>query len=54
MNKINIKQLFDYDSWTYTYLLWDSKNLDAIIIDPVLEQINRDLDMISKLGLKLG
>ena len=54
MNKINIKQLFDYDSWTYTYLLWDSKSLNAIIIDPVLEQINRDLDMISKLGLKLG
>ena len=53
MNKINIKQLFDYDSWTFTYILWDEGSKDALIIDPVLEQANRDLDIINKLGLSL-
>ena len=52
MNSINIKQLFDYDTWTYTYILWNSSK-EAIIIDPVLEQTNRDLDVLDKLGLTL-
>jgi len=32
MNSIKVRQLFDYDTWTYTYLVWDSKTVDAIII----------------------
>tara|TARA_Y100000590_G_C15723797_1_gene1014436 strand:- start:1463 stop:2155 length:693 start_codon:yes stop_codon:yes gene_type:complete len=52
MSQINIKQLFDYDTWTYTYVLWNSDN-QAIIIDPVLEQTKRDLDVLDKLGLNL-
>ena len=50
---INIKQMFDYDTWTYTYLVWDSNTVDAIIIDPVLEQVDRDLDIVKKLKLNL-
>ena len=53
MRNINVKQLFDYDTWSYTYVLWDCKTLNAIIIDPVLEQIDRDLDVIEKLNLNL-
>ena len=53
MTNLNIKQLFDYDTWTFTYLLWSEKDANAIIIDPVIEQINRDLNLIEKLGLKL-
>lgn len=52
MNSINIKQLFDYDTWTYTYILWNS-NKEAIIIDSVLDQTSRDLDVLDKLGLTL-
>ena len=52
MNKINVKQMFDYNTWTYTYILWNS-DLDAIIIDPVLEQVSRDIEVITKLGLNL-
>ena len=52
MSQINIKQLFDYDTWTYTYLIWNSDK-EAIIIDPVLEQTKRDLDVLDKLGLDL-
>lgn len=53
MNKISIRQLFDYDTWTFTYVLWDKNNKDAILIDPVLEQAQRDLELISKLDLEL-
>ena len=53
MNNIKIRQLFDYDSWTYTYLVWDENTKEALIIDPVLEQVDRDLNYIKKLDLKL-
>ena len=53
MNDLKIKQLFDYDSWTYTYLLWDEGTKNSIIIDPVFEQSERDLSVIKKLGLNL-
>ena len=53
MNKINIRQLFDYDSWTYTYLLWCIQSKECILIDCVLGQVERDLDIIDKLDLKL-
>lgn len=50
---IGIKQLFDDDSSTYTYLLWDTSSKDAIIIDPVDIQADRDLAVIKELGLTL-
>ena len=50
---MNIRQLIDSETCTYTYILWDSKSLDAVIIDPVLEQVSRDLDYINKLNLNL-
>ena len=53
MHKIQIKQLFDYDTWTFTYLLWDKESNNALIIDPVLEQVERDIDLIKKMNLTL-
>ncbi len=49
---INIRQLIDIETCTYTYIIWGS-NLEAIIIDPVLEQVKRDLDYMKKLDLNL-
>ncbi|MEL1229058.1 MAG: MBL fold metallo-hydrolase [Candidatus Neomarinimicrobiota bacterium] len=49
---MNINQLFDRESYTYTYLLFDS-NRQAIIIDPVLEQFDRDVSIIDSFGLNL-
>lgn len=46
-------QFFDPVSSTYTYLLWDEKTREAIIIDPVDHQIQRDLSTIEQRGLKL-
>jgi len=48
-----LKQLFDQDTWTYTYLLADPGSREAIIIDPVVERVDRDLKLIAELGLEL-
>src|SRR6266404_9518792 len=47
------RQLVDPQSATYTYLVACGKNREAILIDPVFEQVRRDSAMISELGLKL-
>jgi glyoxylase-like metal-dependent hydrolase (beta-lactamase superfamily II) len=53
MGTIGFRQLFDYDTWTYTYLLWDQDTKEAVIIDPVREQYLRDLEAVTDLQLKL-
>jgi sulfur dioxygenase len=51
--KIGVKQLFDDESWTHTYLLWDKTTKDAIIVDPVDIQVDRDLAVVQEMGLNL-
>ncbi len=48
---MKIRQLFDYDTWTYTYLIWDEATKEAAIIDTVIEQVERDLQLVTELGL---
>lgn len=50
---LTFRQLFDPQSSTYTYLLGDSQNRAAVLIDPVFEQVRRDVALIDELGLKL-
>lgn len=50
---IAVKQLFDDDSSTYTYLLYDVETKDAILVDPVDLQVDRDLKEVESLGLNL-
>lgn len=50
---MKMRQLFDQDTWTYTYLLWDEESKEAAIIDSVKERFERDRDYINALGLKL-
>ena len=50
---INIRQLFDQDTWTFTYLVFDDESKESVLIDPVLEQINRDLSLVERPGLTL-
>ena len=50
---MNHLQLFDPNSSTYTYLLFDEATREAVIIDPVDEQIERDLAVLREHGLKL-
>ena len=47
------RQLFDPQSSTYSYLLADPETADAVLIDPVFEQVPRDSALLRELGLKL-
>ncbi len=47
------RQLFDPQSSTYTYLLGDPSTGEAVMIDPVFEQLRRDAALVSELGLRL-
>lgn len=48
-----VRQLMDRDTCTYTYLLIDPETRHGVIIDPVREQMARDLALISELGVEL-
>jgi sulfur dioxygenase len=48
-----LRQLFDQDSSTYSYLLADEATREAVLIDPVFEQFERDATLIEELGLSL-
>lgn len=47
------RQLFDPESSTYTYLLADEAAREAVIIDPVRDQVERDALLVEELGLRL-
>jgi len=46
-------QLFDKNSSTYTYLIASAKGREALIIDPVLENIEQYINLLNELDLKL-
>ena len=48
---IGMRQLFDSESSTYTYLLWDKETEDAILVDPVVDEYKRDLMVTTLLNL---
>ena len=48
-----LKQLFDTKSSTYTYLISSGNGREALIIDPVLENVNKYIDILKELDLKL-
>ena len=47
------RQLFDGTSGTYTYLLASRRGGEALIIDPVLERVERYLQLVRELDLRL-
>src|SRR6188472_2877953 len=47
------RQLFDTVSGTYTYLLASRRGGEALIIDPVIEKVDRYLQLIHELDVKL-
>jgi glyoxylase-like metal-dependent hydrolase (beta-lactamase superfamily II)/rhodanese-related sulfurtransferase len=50
---VNPIQLFDPASSTYTYVLFDEGSREALIIDPVDEQVERDLAVLTEHRLQL-
>lgn len=53
MPPLLFRQLFDQETGTYSYILADTASGQVLIIDPVLSRIDRDLRIISELGLTL-
>src|SRR4029079_13798485 len=47
------RQLFEPISSSYTYLLACPRTRAAMLIDPVLETLERDLAVLKEMGLKL-
>ena len=47
------KQLLEPDSSTYSYLLSCPESGETVLIDPVLDTVERDLKVLQELGLKL-
>lgn len=47
------RQLMDPETSTWTYLLADEETREAVLIDPVIEQVERDLTLLQELDLKL-
>ncbi|KAK7105346.1 hypothetical protein V1264_016740 [Littorina saxatilis] len=47
------RQLLDYKSYTYTYLLADPVSRIAVLIDPVIDMVDRDVALVRDLGLDL-
>ena len=47
------KQLFDTKSSTYTYLISSGNGREALIIDPVLENVKEYINILKKLDLQL-
>lgn len=48
------RQLVDPQSSTHTFLLADGDSREAVLIDPVFEQVRRDAALIRELGLSLA
>jgi sulfur dioxygenase len=47
------RQMFDSASGTYTYLLASRRGAEALIIDPVLEKVDRYIQLLKELDLRL-
>ncbi len=47
------KQLFDSKSSTYTYLISSGIGREALIIDPVIENVEKYINLLNELDLKL-
>ena len=47
------KQVFDKKSSTYTYLIASSKGREALVIDPVLENVDEYIKLLKQLDLNL-
>ena len=47
------RQVFDNKSSTYTYLIASAKGREAVIIDPVIENVDSYINILNELELKL-
>lgn len=48
-----LRQLFDQQTWTYTYLLADEGSREAVLIDPVIEKMMLYRQLLDELRLNI-
>eukprot|EP01083_Nonionella_stella_P288020 980340_1 len=51
LEELGMRQLFDEKTNSFSYLIWDKGTEDAVIIDPVRDQVSRDLMVSTNLNL---
>lgn len=51
LGELGMRQLFDEQSNSFSYLIWDKDTEDAVIIDPVQSQVSRDMIVSTNLNL---
>lgn len=52
-NDMVFRQLFDKETFTFTYIVGCLKTRESVIIDPVFELVDRDMRVLEELDLKL-
>ena len=52
-NNVLIRQLYEKESSTYSYIVMDKSSREAVLIDPVIETVERDIDVLNGLNAKL-
>lgn len=52
-NRLLFRQLFEQESSTYTYILADPKTGEGVLIDPVMEMVERDLKHLEEMNVSL-
>jgi len=50
---VKVIQLFEKETSTYTYIVFDKASKEALIIDPVDVCFSRDMDLVQKLNIHL-
>eukprot|EP00949_MAST-11_sp_MAST-11-sp1_P004910 g4910.t1 len=53
MTPLRVRQLFDRESCTYTYIVHDEETREAVLIDPVVEHAERDATVLAEMKVKL-
>ena len=48
------RQVFDNKSSTYTYLIASAKGREAVIIDPVIENVESYIKLLQRIRFKIG
>ncbi len=53
MSSYTVRPVLDPETFTWSYIIVDKATKEALIIDPVLEHVDRDLKLMEEMGVKL-
>ncbi len=53
IENLGVRQLFEEETSTHTFLLYDENTKEGVLIDCVKEMVERDLNLLNELGIDL-